>query len=203
MTGYGGFWRRLAAFLLDQGILAAIALYLFLIGLFALIAATGSLSVVRDLFTGNSTPITERFLSLFPAAVFLCAAVYFIFFWGYAGQTPGKMLLGLHVIEAGGAGMNYRLAIIRFLGYLLSAFAFYLGFLWMLFNRKRRGWPDLLAGTLVVYVPRTSNEPVLPAEQGEREEGESGAAAPPGHGSALSEASGEGGSVSSEEEKRP
>ncbi|MGA7985503.1 MAG: RDD family protein [Burkholderiales bacterium] len=40
---------------------------------------------------------------------------------------------------------------IRFLGYFVSIVPLGLGFLWIAFDRKKRGWHDLIAGTVVVY----------------------------------------------------
>jgi uncharacterized RDD family membrane protein YckC len=39
----------------------------------------------------------------------------------------------------------------RFLGYILSIFAMWIGFLWILLDNRRQGWPDKIAGTFVIY----------------------------------------------------
>lgn len=163
MTVYGGFWRRTAAFIIDQGILALISLFLFILGVLALMAGTGSSVIVGELFTGQSTELIEQFYTLFYLTTFLSTIIYFVFFWGYTGQTPGKMILGLHVIQVSGEKMGYRLAFFRWVGYVLSSLALYLGFLWVLWDRRKQGWHDKLAGSLVVYTPRVYIQPVVPA----------------------------------------
>ena len=87
----------------------------------------------------------------------VCAPViislYNIVFWWLRGQTPGKWLLGLRVVALGGGKVTLGRAVLRFVGYLLSALPFYLGFLWIL-GSERRGFHDRLAGTEVVYTRR-------------------------------------------------
>ncbi|MBI3298040.1 MAG: RDD family protein [Elusimicrobia bacterium] len=66
-------------------------------------------------------------------------------------QTPGKKLLGLRVVRAAdGSALDGKTALLRSLFTLLSGAAAGLGYLWCLFEKDRRGWHDLLAGTKVV-----------------------------------------------------
>lgn len=84
-------------------------------------------------------------------AVPLMVVAYFVALWAVFGQTVGKRVLGLRVVDAVGAPIGLGRAGLRMLGYMLSALPAYLGFAWVLLDPKRRGWHDLLAGTLVVY----------------------------------------------------
>ncbi len=85
----------------------------------------------------------------------IIGALYCWFFWTrYDGQTPGKMLLGIRVIKADGTAMTDADALIRFLGYSLNSVVFSIGWLWVFFDDKKRGWHDLIAQTYVVVVPR-------------------------------------------------
>jgi len=81
----------------------------------------------------------------------LVIAIYNVAFWTVLGQTPGKWLLGVKIVAAGGAPVGLRRSLVRLVGYLLSALPCYLGFLWIL-GPQRRGWHDHLAGTEVVYL---------------------------------------------------
>ena len=38
----------------------------------------------------------------------------------------------------------------RLIGFYISGAIFYLGFIWILIDKRRRGWADLIAGTCVV-----------------------------------------------------
>lgn len=81
----------------------------------------------------------------------LFVAVYHVFFWSLAGQTPGKMLLGVRIVSVDGKRLTVFQSMVRFTGYIISGFLFYLGFLWMLVDDRRQTWHDRLAHTYVVY----------------------------------------------------
>jgi uncharacterized RDD family membrane protein YckC len=81
----------------------------------------------------------------------LLAAIYLVAFWSVLGQTPGKMLIGVKIVARGGAPIGVLRALVRLVGYVVSALPCYLGFLWIL-GPQRRGWHDRLADTEVVYV---------------------------------------------------
>src|SRR6185436_10510230 len=86
----------------------------------------------------------------------LIVAVYLVAFWATIGQTPGKWLLGIRVVPIGGVRrISVRRALLRLVGYVVSALPCYLGFLWIL-GPQRRGWHDRLAGTAVTYVRRSA-----------------------------------------------
>jgi len=68
------------------------------------------------------------------------------------GTTPGKWLLGLKIVrhETLEPVAHWRYAV-RFLAYIPAAAPLMLGIFWMLFNKKRRGWHDYMAGTVVIH----------------------------------------------------
>jgi uncharacterized RDD family membrane protein YckC len=76
-------------------------------------------------------------------------ALYFIYFWGARGATPGKQLVGL-VVEGtdGSFPIGVPRAATRLLGYLLSAALLGGGFLLIALDGK--GLHDRIAGTRVV-----------------------------------------------------
>ena len=72
--------------------------------------------------------------------------------WTHGGQTPGYRMMGLRIVrERDGGPITTGQAIGRLLSYIVSAF-FYLGFIWILFDARRQGWHDKLAGTVVIGV---------------------------------------------------
>ena len=88
-------------------------------------------------------------------------SIYTIICWHFWSATPGKMLCRLKVVDAKTGGpMGDWQSVVRVLGYFLSAVPFGLGFFWIAIDRKRRGWHDLLAGTMVV---KTNATPITPA----------------------------------------
>lgn len=66
--------------------------------------------------------------------------------------TPGKWLLGLKIVRRGTlerpAAWRY---VVRFIGCIIAALPLMIGVIWASFNKERRGWHDMLAGTVVIH----------------------------------------------------
>ncbi len=77
--------------------------------------------------------------------------IYFVFFWGYRGATPGKSLLAIVVeSEDGESPIGYQRAALRALGYVASLLIMGLGFALIAFSDDKRGLHDRIAGTRVM-----------------------------------------------------
>ena len=147
---YGGFWRRFFAFLIDKAIIYAFSINICVV----VILAVGLGSDMRTIMSSTPQEISGRigaFMSLCVFLSLLTDMIYFTLFHGIAGQTPGKMLFRLQVIEASGVPITKGTAFLRWVGYLISGLFFFLGFLWVAFDRKKQGWHDKIAMTSVVY----------------------------------------------------
>ena len=81
----------------------------------------------------------------------LIAGGYFVLFWSSAGQTPGMRLFRLRVHNAEGAAPSVGRSIVRMVGLVLAIVPLFIGFVPVLFDKRRRGLPDFLAGTVVKY----------------------------------------------------
>ena len=81
----------------------------------------------------------------------IIAGSYFVLFWHAAGQTPGMRLLRLRVVGPGGEPPSIGRSLVRLVGLVLAIIPLFAGFLPVLFTERRRGLPDFLAGTVVVY----------------------------------------------------
>jgi uncharacterized RDD family membrane protein YckC len=69
-------------------------------------------------------------------------------------ETPGKRLLGLRVVDAKGNRLGLWRSLLReFPGKLLSVSFLGLGFLWVTWDRRKRGWHDYLGRSYVVRKP--------------------------------------------------
>ena len=86
------------------------------------------------------------------ALTLLVDAGYCLYFWTKDGATPGKSLMRIRVIAVDGSTVSVGAAIIRYLGYFLSAIPLGLGYLWIIFDANKQGWHDKLAGTYVVRI---------------------------------------------------
>jgi uncharacterized RDD family membrane protein YckC len=93
------------------------------------------------------------------------AAGYFTLFWSTAGQTPGMRLMGVRVRgDRPDRHLTPARALVRTVGLALAIIPCFLGFLPALFDSRRRGLPDYLAGTVVLYDDGRSGE----ADHGQR-----------------------------------
>lgn len=80
---------------------------------------------------------------------------YGVLFIGLKGQTPGKMALGIQVVDQQGNIPGIGRAVLReIIGKLVSAIVVLLGYLWISWDRHKRGWHDHIAGTYVVRKQR-------------------------------------------------
>jgi uncharacterized RDD family membrane protein YckC len=70
---------------------------------------------------------------------------------GDRGQTLGKQALGIRTVDlATGQPIGGGRAVGRYFARILSAFACYLGFLWMLWDPQRQTWHDKIVSSVVV-----------------------------------------------------
>jgi uncharacterized RDD family membrane protein YckC len=124
------------------GVDAAVILLIF-VSLAALVALVASL-------VGTLRP---QWLvgTLLAAGWALLAGGYFVMFWTGAGQTPGMRLLRLRVVGREGRAPSLGRSIVRVVGTFVAIVPLFAGYLPVLFDDRRRGLPDLLAGTVVVY----------------------------------------------------
>jgi uncharacterized RDD family membrane protein YckC len=86
------------------------------------------------------------------AGWFLVFAGYFVGFWSVTGQTPGMRVMEVRVLTgATGAPPGFWRSSVRLVGLALAIIPLFAGFLPVLVDDRRRGLPDFLAGTVVVY----------------------------------------------------
>lgn len=138
MAEYAGFWIRLAAYLID-------GIILWLIGLFT------------DFYLGQIFKMTgatdlEARVTLNLTA-WLMNIAYLVGFWVWRGQTPGKILLGVKIVRTDGSPLSVKRALLRYLGYIVSAITLLIGFLWVAFDAKKQGLHDKIADTCVIQLP--------------------------------------------------
>jgi uncharacterized RDD family membrane protein YckC len=91
----------------------------------------------------------------------LLSLAYFTYFEGSSsGQTIGKRVLNIRVIDfSSGGSIGHGRAAVRWVGRILSGIVCLLGYLWMLWDKEKQTWHDKIANTVVVpieYYPVTS-----------------------------------------------
>ena len=160
---YAGAASRLVAMVIDLSLLMV-----------ALSLATTFINALLSLF--NVDALLGRFIAGegLPAAMIaaitgvtgtLFIVAYGIVGWSLNGQTVGGLLLGVRVVSTEGRRLSFGRAVLRMVGSYLSGLAIFIGFGWALFDRRRQGWQDKLAGSVVVY-----DWPALPDETFLRDE---------------------------------
>jgi len=145
VISYGGFFRRLGAFIVDvlsilliSGLMGAMAYIGYKVGL----AAHG-----RVVTWDNAGPL----MVLLTAGWLALAASYFVVFHGMVGQTIGKWMFGLRLVGSEERPISYRRALLRWIGMVgLGCASIGLSFLWILWSREKRAWHDYLARTWVL-----------------------------------------------------
>jgi uncharacterized RDD family membrane protein YckC len=136
---YAGFWVRLWASLVDT------VIYLLLTAP-PLIAIYG-----WEYFDFDDE--TYGFLAG-PADALISFVIPFVitvWMWMKYKATPGKMLFSLTIVNADtGAALSLKSCIARYFAYLIALLPLALGFVWVAFDKRKQGWHDKIAGTVVV-----------------------------------------------------
>ena len=73
---------------------------------------------------------------------------------GIHGGTPGKLILGLRIVNEKGKFIGIPNAILRYVSQMLSAIIFGIGYLMIAWDKKKQGLHDKIANMYVVYVKR-------------------------------------------------
>jgi uncharacterized RDD family membrane protein YckC len=145
---YVGFWARLLAMIIDN-IWVTLVLVLVVVALFGQdfmammqMGADGSAEAVGTTASGAAGSLLVQLL---------LPAVLIIGFWVWKAATPGKMVVSAQIVDAKTLSKpSTGQLIVRYIGYFISAFVLCLGFLWVAFDKRKQGWHDKIAGTLVV-----------------------------------------------------
>ena len=142
---YVGFWLRFAAAIIDTFVVSAVVLPLLLLiygkGLFAIDFDPDLVKMLHNL-----VPEFGEFI-----IKYILPAIAVILFWMFKSATPGKMAINAQIVDAKTFGKpTNRQLIGRYLGYYVSAIPLMLGLIWVAFDRRKQGWHDKLAGTVVI-----------------------------------------------------
>lgn len=153
---YANFTQRLIAMIIDNVLFAVVMSPIFLM-LFEQPSYTDA-EMQEVLRTQGIMGLMNPKEMLFQQA-FLFAIT--VFFWTRYAGTPGKLWLGIKVVDATtGKNLSPLQSVVRYLGYFIASLPMGLGFFWMLWDGKRQGWHDKFAHSVVIK----TNAAVLPIE---------------------------------------
>ena len=134
---YAGFWVRVGATIIDTLLIMAVLIPL----LVAIYGWAYFDAASTSLFVGPA----DFLLS------WVAPAVAVIVFWIYKQATPGKMALSIRIVDATtGSPPSTGQCVGRYFAYFVSIFPLGLGLIWVAFDKRKQGWHDKLAGTVVI-----------------------------------------------------
>lgn len=148
---FAGFWIRLLAYIIDALVMEAIALFAGIV-LGIILVVTGLSGAAGLPQAGQHHSLPPVFTIVFWAVGLAVVIAYNVYFNSGRWQaTPGKRLLGLHLVTVSGEPVSGWLAFGRWAGYILDGLTLDIGFLMIAWTREKTGLHDLLCGTRVVY----------------------------------------------------
>lgn len=131
---YVGFWPRVGATLIDILVQLAITAPLTY-------AIYGQYISADAHFLGEADVLINL--------VFPVVAV--IFLWARFGATPGKMAMSARIMDTDtGEPLTAGKSVLRYVGYFVSMISFWVGFMWIAFDRRKQGWHDKMANSVVI-----------------------------------------------------
>jgi uncharacterized RDD family membrane protein YckC len=135
---YASVLKRLGALAIDMLIVNLLVLA-FVPGAMAILNALGDVQVLGQFLLG---PVGMWFL--------IMPVLYMFLLWGLLSKSIGMIVMKTRIATESGAKIGWLKAAIRVFGYIISGLLLMLGFLPILFDKKRRGLHDRLAGTVVI-----------------------------------------------------
>lgn len=146
---YASFGDRFMAFIVDSVVqLPIVGPFLWFLLREDIMAFAGDPLLLAEQLTASLESATGRLI------IYGIPLVYCVLFWKYKSATPGKLLLDMKIVDAttGGKPSAGRL-VLRYIGYIVCVLSLCIGFFWIAFDKRRQGWHDKMANTLVVMVP--------------------------------------------------
>jgi uncharacterized RDD family membrane protein YckC len=144
VPAYAGLITRVIAFAIDGALILAADLIVWVSG----VVIVGVLHL--------PTAINAILVVIGGCLAIAWSAGYFVGFWTTTGQTPGSRVMQIRVQTADGRLLGPSRALLRCVGLLLAALPLFIGFAPILFDRRRRGFQDWLAHTVVLVTPQLS-----------------------------------------------
>lgn len=135
---YAGLVTRAIGLVIDAALVQVVALIVAM----SVIVVLGLLHLPHNV---------EKLVGVVGGVVYVLWSIgYFVGFWSTTGQTPGARVMQVRVVAAHGGELRPFRAFIRCVGLVLAALPLFAGYLPILFDSRRRGLPDWMAGTVVV-----------------------------------------------------
>jgi uncharacterized RDD family membrane protein YckC len=131
---YAGFWIRFLASVFDSVLLLMVMVPLLM------------------MFYGPEV----LFMSESPGLVYdiinyALPIIAVIIFWRYRAATPGKIMMDIYIVDADTLEQpTFGRLLLRYFGYYVSIFTLFLGFFFIGWDKRRQGFHDKIANTIVI-----------------------------------------------------
>jgi uncharacterized RDD family membrane protein YckC len=146
---YAGFWKRLAAALID-GILLFVA---YLAGAFVMGFIYGAITLDEGDEISDAAANAIAWVTW--AGTLVLGWLYYALMESSSTQaTLGKMALGIRVTDAQGRRVSFGRATGRYFSKIISGIILYIGYIMIAFTAKKQGLHDIIADCLVVVKGR-------------------------------------------------
>lgn len=140
---YAGFWLRVLASFIDMMLFALISGFAHF-----LFFGNETINVIpADIVNSGSLQIAGSVNWVEQAIVTLITIYMWVKFLG----TPGKLVLGCRVVDAKTfQALSPGQAVLRYVAYIVSVIPLFLGIFWIAIDKRKQGFHDKIAGTVVV-----------------------------------------------------
>lgn len=112
-----------------------------------------STAVLVALNGGEALPPLMAQLILLPF-IFIVSCTFYSWFWIHSGQTLGMKTWKIRLVSEQGKAVDLKQSLLRILAALLSISCLGLGYIWLLFDKRRCTWHDHLSRTRVIDVSK-------------------------------------------------
>jgi uncharacterized RDD family membrane protein YckC len=151
---YAGFWKRVAAWLIDQ-----------IIGLLGMLPIIFILSRLLIPTRGDGGYIEAQLNGLSTSVGIIFSWIYYALMESSSHQgTVGKIVLGIKVTDMNGNRIGFGKATGRHFGKIISVIILFAGFIMVASTKKKQGLHDIMSGCLIV-----NRRPETVSEEAEEE----------------------------------
>ena len=152
-TEYAGFWPRFVAFLIDALIVSIIQSALVPVISFGFVQPwfwwTNS-------FSNDPDMLALWFLGTGGVLLIIIAGAYFVGFWVWKGQSPGKMAMKIELVSVDSPVITAEKALLRYLVYIVCNILLLIPYFWVAIDTRKQGIHDKFADTYVIKSHRES-----------------------------------------------
>jgi uncharacterized RDD family membrane protein YckC len=137
---FAGAFSRVLALAIDAGVVYG-----------SLLLISAAIAALINAFSTGDQHAGTVVIALGFSAWSLIAITYLVVFWSGAGRTLGMSFVAIRMLSENGESVRPGQAFRRAIWLGISALPLFLGFVGVLYEGERRGWPDRRAHTVVCY----------------------------------------------------